>query len=173
MAKPLDLIGQRFGRLTVTDRIGMNDKRFVMWQCHCDCGRDIAISTRDLRSRSVVSCGCNRREKSKRNLTTMRAEEKLGQIAGTSLSQLRSTKPPVNNTSGVRGVSMLPSGRYRAYVYFRGKRMDAGTFDHLDDAKKAVDALRKSIIEDVRETPEAQTWFKKHPTRTHRKESKA
>ena len=158
MAKPLNLIGQRFGRLTVTDRIGMNDNRLVMWQCRCDCGREVPVSTRDLRSRGVVSCGCNRLEKSRTNLNSVPQSVKLGQIGGTNLSRLSSGKPPRNSSSGVRGVSPLPNGTYRAYVYFRRKRYDAGIYKNLDEAKAAVESLRRSIIQDTASDPDMAAW---------------
>ena len=34
----VDLIGQRFGKLTVTERIGPNEYRGILWLCQCDCG---------------------------------------------------------------------------------------------------------------------------------------
>ena len=66
MGKPLDLVGKRFGRLTVVSRIGMNEKRCVLWKCKCDCGKEIMLPTKHLRSQNVISCGCNRIEKKQR-----------------------------------------------------------------------------------------------------------
>lgn len=149
MGAPLDLIGQRFGRLIVIERIGADAKRYVQWKCRCDCGKIVSVSTRDLRSRFVVSCGCNRIEKSKANLASIPTAAKLGQKDGTNLSRIRSSRPQKNTTSGVRGVSRLPNGAYRAYVYYRHKRYEAGIYHDLNEAKQAVEELRVKILSDI------------------------
>lgn len=58
---PAALVGQRFGRLVVTARIGATpgskDVR-VFWSARCDCGASHSASTQALRSGGVRSCGC-------------------------------------------------------------------------------------------------------------------
>jgi hypothetical protein len=49
--------------------------------------------------------------------------------------------------SGVRGVNIEPSGRYRARVKFNGKHINAGTFDTPQEACKAYEALRTKLFE--------------------------
>ena len=44
MGKALDLIGQRFGRLTVIEKIGTKNSK-VMWKCKCDCGNYTEVIT--------------------------------------------------------------------------------------------------------------------------------
>ena len=56
-----NLVGQKFGRLTVLSRSTKRNKRgSVMWECICDCGKHVVKTTAALthdRSR-VKSCGC-------------------------------------------------------------------------------------------------------------------
>lgn len=55
----LDLIGQRFGMLTVESRLpSVNEK--ARWQCQCDCGASTTRSTGYLRDGRIQSqsCGC-------------------------------------------------------------------------------------------------------------------
>ena len=33
-----DLVGQKFGRLTVIERAGTNTRRGAVWECKCECG---------------------------------------------------------------------------------------------------------------------------------------
>ena len=47
--------------------------------------------------------------------------------------------------SGVRGVYAAPSGRWRTHVRRAGKHHTAGTFDTLDEAERAVVALRREL----------------------------
>ena len=55
----LDLIGQRFGKLTVIERIGPNHHKAVVWLCQCDCGGTAKAQTGDLRKGKVKTCGCS------------------------------------------------------------------------------------------------------------------
>ncbi len=63
MPKMIDLSTQLFGRLTVIrlhERKNPSDS--VKWECVCECGETKIVSTSDLRSGSIKSCGCLRRE---------------------------------------------------------------------------------------------------------------
>lgn len=53
-----DLVGKRFGKLTVMERAGTNKHRQAMWKCACSCGGEKIVSTSSLKSCSVKSCGC-------------------------------------------------------------------------------------------------------------------
>lgn len=59
----IDLIGKKFHKLIVLDKAQMpanvkQKKRY--WKCRCDCGVEKIVSTSNLNSGSVVSCGCSR-----------------------------------------------------------------------------------------------------------------
>ncbi len=58
-----DLTGRVFGRLTVVglDVSRTNNKR-KFWRCLCTCGEESSVTTGNLESGSVKSCGCLRRE---------------------------------------------------------------------------------------------------------------
>lgn len=54
-----DLIGQRFGRLLVTDKIFReNETPHTLWICKCDCGNTITSSSKSLLYDDRKSCGC-------------------------------------------------------------------------------------------------------------------
>jgi hypothetical protein len=57
---PLDLIGQRFGRLLVLSRAENASGGQTRWDCRCDCGTIKAIWGRHLNSGRTKSCGCLR-----------------------------------------------------------------------------------------------------------------
>jgi hypothetical protein len=63
MKEPIDLTGERFGRLTVLRR---EEKRpgahTAYWTCQCDCGTVKSVSTTALKGGYSQSCGCLRRE---------------------------------------------------------------------------------------------------------------
>lgn len=52
-----DLIGQKFGMLTVMDYLYSHNGNAV-WKCRCDCGNETRASTGSLRFGAIVSCGC-------------------------------------------------------------------------------------------------------------------
>lgn len=61
-----NLIGKKFGRLTVVKHIGFSyTAHSSMWECVCDCGNKIKASSSDLKRRHISSCGCYRKDKTK------------------------------------------------------------------------------------------------------------
>jgi hypothetical protein len=72
MASNRDLVGQRFGRLAVIADSGERRGSFVVWECRCDCGATVRVSTGNLRSGNTRSCGCLRREARSADLTGQR-----------------------------------------------------------------------------------------------------
>lgn len=54
------LIGKVFGRLTVYDFYGKDNKGNYLWRCKCLCGNDTIANTVSLKRRSTKSCGCLR-----------------------------------------------------------------------------------------------------------------
>lgn len=63
-----DIIGQRFGMLTVIKRAGTNQYRKALWKCKCDCGKTTVVSSTDLVTGNTKSCGCLGKNFAKRNL---------------------------------------------------------------------------------------------------------
>ena len=58
----LSLIGETFGRLKVLQEIGKTKDKRILWECICECGQKIKISTGRLRQGNTKSCGCWNRE---------------------------------------------------------------------------------------------------------------
>lgn len=88
-----------------------------------------------------------------RNLTTKPIADKLGQVDGTNVSRISSSKAQRNNTTGVRGVSCRKDGKYVAYIYFKGERY------HLycgADKNKAIAARKEA---EQRLFGEFLTWY--------------
>lgn len=58
MNKFNDLIGKKFGRLTVIKRLGKNKANNIQWLCKCDCGNEKILTTAELNRGRTQSCGC-------------------------------------------------------------------------------------------------------------------
>ena len=52
-SKAIDLIGQRFGRLTVVKRAETNNR--VHWECKCDCGNTAVVQSSNLKNGNTKS----------------------------------------------------------------------------------------------------------------------
>lgn len=56
-----NLVGTRFGRLVVLERVGSKNSN-ILWGCLCDCGNIHDAISRDLKNGRIKSCGCLRNE---------------------------------------------------------------------------------------------------------------
>lgn len=72
MGKPIDLTGQKFGKLTVMEIAPNPDKNGRKWKCRCDCGNEIVANAGDLKKGHTKSCGCLRKERNAEDLTGKR-----------------------------------------------------------------------------------------------------
>jgi hypothetical protein len=65
MRPAVNITGQRFGRLTVCERVPTpktDTKKNAWWECVCECGERVKVRATHLRAKQVRSCGCMRRE---------------------------------------------------------------------------------------------------------------
>lgn len=63
-SRPLDLTGEKYGKLTALKRIPQEHTTICKWLCECDCGSKVEVSIANLRGkgRHTKSCGCLRKE---------------------------------------------------------------------------------------------------------------
>jgi len=61
--KVLDLIGQKFERLLVIQRVKNNKYGCSQWLCRCDCGKEKIILGNNLIRNITKSCGCLQKER--------------------------------------------------------------------------------------------------------------
>ncbi len=68
----LDLVGQKFHRLTVTCFSGLDKGNNSLWQCLCECGNIVVVGGNRLRHKTAPtkSCGCLKIERIKQSNTT-------------------------------------------------------------------------------------------------------
>ena len=53
-----DLTGQKFGWLTVKSLAYINNEHRAVWNCICDCGNEIQVTSHGLLGGHNISCGC-------------------------------------------------------------------------------------------------------------------
>lgn len=54
----IDMVGRKFGRLTVITRAGSDKRGEAVWSCVCDCGKPKTTTGNRLRKGLAASCGC-------------------------------------------------------------------------------------------------------------------
>lgn len=81
----IDIAGQRFGRVFVVRRAGLESKS-ATWLCQCDCGKTFVAFGGNLRKGDTKSCGCLRS-----TVTSVRSL-KHGHIAGSTREKRNPTK---------------------------------------------------------------------------------
>ena len=67
---PEDLVGKKFGSLTVICQAGRDKHNKIHWMCKCDCGGSATPSSQALKSGNTKSCGCRKVEATKALRTT-------------------------------------------------------------------------------------------------------
>ncbi len=67
MGRNSDLVGQRFGRLTVLYKTDKTKYGKALWRCKCDCGNFKDTISTSLKNGDVKSCGCLQKEVRKEN----------------------------------------------------------------------------------------------------------
>lgn len=61
----IEMIGKKFGHLTVISRQGSDGRGEALWECECDCPAHthLTVLGSNLRTGHTISCGCERRSK--------------------------------------------------------------------------------------------------------------
>ena len=80
MGNPIDLIGQRFGRLEVLFRVENDKDGRTRWLCKCDCGNEREVLGKCLRNGHTQSCGCLNKEVVSLKSFKDRTNERYGRL---------------------------------------------------------------------------------------------
>lgn len=73
--KRAELVGQRFGRLTVSAFGGLDRGKRSQWRCVCDCGGLVTAAIDRLKSGNTRSCGCLQKEVAIRNISKTKKKQ--------------------------------------------------------------------------------------------------
>jgi hypothetical protein len=85
-SKPSEIKGKRFGRLLAMACVGSDGKGRLVWECVCDCGAVKKVSSSNLTTGVVRSCGCLHSDISSATGLRMRKHERL--IIGSELDDV-------------------------------------------------------------------------------------
>lgn len=148
-------IGDRFGKLTI---INFNGSYAI---CKCDCGNIKSIRKTSLTAKTspTRSCGCIQKQVAHNigNKTITENSKKqieLNKTYNTNFQVITQDKPPINNTSGVKGISWNKSKElWEVYIGIHGKRIHLGRYENFEEAvkvrKRAEEEYYQPLIEQI------------------------
>lgn len=143
MSRPLDLTGQRFGRLVAIERATNSKSGKAKWLCKCDCGNETMVFSTSLVRGLSRSCGCIHQERvrtigSKTIPQNMAKQVEINMQYHTNFQVIGTHTPPKNNTSGHKGISWDADRKmWIAYINVHNKRVFLGRYAKLDAAVEA------------------------------------
>ena len=137
----MDLIGKKYGRLTVTG----NAQRKGYVVCQCECGNRLEVRAASLTTKKqpTRSCGCLHSEVMHELGTKSIARNSKSRIDTdvrfhTNFGVIERAEPHKNNHSGAKGVwHDKERDLWEAYINVHGRRIHLGRFKSRDDAIKA------------------------------------
>ena len=101
-----NLINQKFGKLLVVKKIGVKNN-YIFWECLCDCGKTTIVSTSNLTSNRIKSCGCLKHESlMERNITHNQRHTKLYEVWKTMKQRCYNPNNRSYHNYGGRGISI-------------------------------------------------------------------
>jgi hypothetical protein len=135
VSKPLNLTGQRSGRLVAIEIAGKGLRRENLWSCKCDCGRVVAVAAAPFKRGNVASCGCLFRESRGGNTKHGGSNERLYSIWKTMLQRCSNPSRRAYRHYGGRGIKVCAAwsdySAFREWALGSGYRADL-TIDRID-----------------------------------------
>ena len=114
-------------------------------RCQCSCRKVFTTLLQRVLSGNTTSCGHDTDKNLKKGIDLV----KECSVEGTNvLSLVKRKNINKNNTSGVKGVSQLENGKYRAYINFKRKQYNLGVYNMLEDAASARKEAEEKIYGD-------------------------
>lgn len=139
-----DLVGRRFERLKVIDKIYVNNR--TKYVCLCECGNTVTLSRASLIQKGTKSCGCLQKDKLKELY-----------VDGTAPCKIKNQKLRKTNTSGVTGVYWDKTrNMWRAEIMFKKKSYHLGRYAKFESAVNARKKAEEQIFGNFLE------WYEKN-----------
>lgn len=136
MKKVKNLIGQKFGRLTVVE-FSHKSGRSHYWKCVCDCGKEVVRNGGTMRRLKCKSCGCLRKE------VLSEVNKTHGMTKSREYSTWRSMRSRCNNPKsahyqsyGGRGIKICKRwDKFENFYEDMGERPKGYSLDRIDNNK--------------------------------------
>lgn len=144
MSQFKNIVGERFGRLTVVQHIG--DYVFPcgvktqVWKCKCDCGNEKIVKSRELKTGDTKSCGCLKKEINKViNKKHGKTNSRLYNTWSNMKSRCYNTKKKEYSHYGGKGITVCDEWRDDFQAFYDWSMShgykDNLTIDRIDNSK--------------------------------------
>lgn len=139
MPRKIDLVGHRFGRLTVIEEAPELTRYRHRWRCRCECGQETVVAGHHLRSGATVSCGCARVESTIRRFTThglhLGGTHPLHTTWNSMKARCENPQNPAYPNYGGRGIYVDPVWRddFARFIADMGPRAKGMTLDRINN----------------------------------------
>lgn len=136
----IDMTGNRCGRLTVIGYECTKEDGHAMWKCICDCGKEVIVDGRSLRSGNTKSCGCYNRERSTARIVALNrthgwTNTRLFRIWGQIINRCKNQNASNFCDYGGRNISVCQEWA-TSFEAFRNWALSAGYADNLSIDRK-------------------------------------
>lgn len=134
--KKLNLIGHKYGKLTVVEAAGRSASNRTLWLCHCECGGSIVANIVNLRSGDTKSCGCINSTQEKHGHSRKGCKSRTYRIWAGMLTRCRNPKHKDYRYYGGKGITVCD--RWHSFEYFledMGEAPSGMTIDRIDSDK--------------------------------------
>lgn len=134
--KALELTGMKVGRLTVVGPAAHEPGQHRNWTCMCECGNTTVLRASQVKSGSVLSCGCyrtelKRREKTKHGLYYHSAYATWSHM----MQRCHNEKSGDYPEYGARGITVAPEWHDpAAFIAYMGERPVGASIDRIDNS---------------------------------------
>lgn len=129
-----DIVGEVFGRLTVTSNLGVSDGR-TQYACRCSCGNYKTVNRNQLLNGVTRSCGCLFKETlNNRNTTHGQSKGRLFRIWNGMLSRCEIPSATGYERYGAKGITVCDRWK-RSFEDFRADMGDPPDGNHSLDRK--------------------------------------
>lgn len=133
-----DIVGERFGRLLVTEYAGNAKSRHALWRCKCDCGNEIVAVGINLRSGKTTSCGCWKNEKSASKATKHKGYNTIAYKAWANMIQRCTNKNQKAYVHyGGRGITVCPEWE----ADFQSFYAHVSALPHFNERGRSLDRI--------------------------------
>ena len=152
------LVGNRYGKLLVVERVGVDHRKQSLYKCVCDCGNEKVIRSYSIKYGNTKSCGCLRRE----------VGAKIGSIKKHGM-----VKTPTHNSWSTMKERCL-NPKSKSYMYYGGSDVQVcekwltfeGFYEDMGERPKGTSLDRINPFGDY--TKENCRWADKY-TQSHNK----
>ena len=134
MGKIINMVGQKYEKLTVLSQVGVNKSGEKMYECLCECGNKKIIRGNSMRRGLTTSCGCYR---SKYISSKNKVHENCGTPTYKSWTAMKSRCLNPNTTAyqnyGGRGIKICDEWmNFENFLKDMGEKPKGKTLDRID-----------------------------------------